>query len=271
MVADLLDSVTRVPPAPRQAAPWRRGDVAFPRRPRDTILVLVPTATGGRRHLRGWAEFYADYGYATFAIDYLGSGPNAPAPVYPAPEVDVKAAVQYLRQRAGGLGVNPDRIVVHGFGTGAALGAQALVTPDHSYFDSPSLYPGLSDAPAAFIGFYGRYDGYQSDPVRYYGGPAASSDPKVRERYVRANVIARAGDAAGAALLIQGLADESAVVNSAAQLHDALRAARKDVTLRLVPGAGACFDVEESGALTMTGRAAATIVLDWLATRFPPQ
>jgi acetyl esterase/lipase len=32
--------------------------------------------------------------------------------VYRKPETDVKAVVQYLRQRAGGLGIDPDRVAV---------------------------------------------------------------------------------------------------------------------------------------------------------------
>src|SRR5437867_5012507 len=49
---------------------------------------------------------------STFAIDYALTVPIAPT--YPKPQTDVKAAVQYLRGRAGALGIDPDRIVVQG-------------------------------------------------------------------------------------------------------------------------------------------------------------
>lgn len=227
--------------------------------------------TGTREQMRGWADVYAEHGYPSFAIDYLLSKANAPPPVYPKPEADVKAAVQYLRGRAAELGVDPDRIVVQGFEAGAALGAQALVTPDDPFFDGPRRYQGVSDKPAAFVGFYGRYDGTQRNPARSYGGPPDSPDPKVQERYAKADSIAQAANAAGPVLLVQGDADQPELVDSATKFHTALQAAGKDATLTLPPGAGRGFDQQRSGALTPAGREAADGVRAWLAARFPAQ
>jgi acetyl esterase/lipase len=174
-----------------------------------------------------------------------------------------------LRGRAGALAFDPDRIVVQGFATGAALGAQAEVTPNDPFFDGPAHYPGVSDAPAAFIGFSGRYDGRRSDQARYYGGQPDSPDPKVQERYAKANSIAQAANAASPALLVQGDADAAELVDSATAFRDALQAAGKDVTLTLVPGASQDFDQEASGALTPAGKQAAQQALEWVAARFP--
>jgi acetyl esterase/lipase len=251
-------------------APKRQAELMVPRNHADTIVVLVH-GEGNRKQMRGWADFYAQHGYATFAIDYLVAKPNTPSPVYPKPETDVKVAVQYLRGKAGALALNPDRIVVQGFGTGAALGAQAEVTPDDTFFGSPTTrYLGVSDAPAAFIGFSGRYDGHQPDQTKYYGGPPNSPDPKVQERYAKADSIAHAAGSAGPALLFQGAADSPELVASATAFRDALQGAGKDVTLTLVPGARSGFDQEASGALTPAGLQAAQQVLDWLQARFPP-
>ena len=173
--------------------------------------------------------------------------------VYPKPEDDLKAAVEYLRTNAPQLGIDAGRILVQGFDAGAALGAQALV----------------GDAPGAFIGFSGRYDGSQRDPNRYYGGPANSPDSQVQERYATSNSIAQAGSAAGPALLYAGEQDDAAV-QSATSFRDALQSAGKDVTLTLVPGASSGFDQEKSGALTPAGQQAAQQVLEWLRARFPP-
>lgn len=238
------------------------------------MIVLVhggDGSTGSRKQMKGWADLYAQQGYPSLAIDYVLAKAATPAPVYPKPETDVKAAVQYLRAHAAELAIDPDRIVVHGFDAGAALGAQALVTPDDPFFDGPGRYAGVSDKPAGFIGFYGRYDGGgQRNPTRYYGGPPNSPDPKVQERYAKANSIAQAANAAGPALLVQGDADQPALVDSATKLHDALQTAGKDTTLTLVPGAGHGFDQQRSGALTPEGRAAADGVVAWVAARFPP-
>jgi acetyl esterase/lipase len=255
-------------------APKRQGDLVLPREHGDTIVVLVhggDGSTGTRKQMRGWANFYAENGYPSFAIDYLLAKPSTPPPVYPKPETDLKAAVQYLRGRAAQLGLDTDRIVVQGFAAGAALGAQALVTPDDRFFDSPGRYPGESDKPAAFVGFYGRYDGGgQPKPTTYYGGPPDSSDPKVQERYAQANSIAHAAGAAGPTVLFQGgNVDNPDPVGQAGSFSDALQGAGKDVTLSVVPGASPYFDQEKTGALTPAGKQAAQEVVDWLAARFP--
>jgi acetyl esterase/lipase len=253
-------------------APKRRGELAIPRTHESTIVVLVHGGTDAttKKQMRGWADFYAQHGYASFAIDYLVATPTTPSPVYPKPETDVKAAVQFLRERAGTLAFDPDRIVVQGFSTGAALGAQALVTPNDPFFSGPGHFPNISDAPAAFIGFAGLYDGTQRDPSHYYGGPPDSPDPQVQERFAKANSIAQAAGAAGPALLYTGQEDDPAVVQSATSFRDALQSAGKDVTLTLVPGAGPSFDQAPSGALTPAGQQAAQQVLAWLQARFPP-
>jgi acetyl esterase/lipase len=252
-------------------APKRQADLVLPRNHADTIVVLAhpDDETGSRKDMRGWANFYAQHGYPSFAIDYTVSNPFA-SPVYPKPQTDVKAAVQYLRGRAGALGIDPDRIVVQGFEVGGALGAQAVVTPDDAFFDGPRRYPNQSDKPAAFIGFYGLFDGAHKDARFYYGGLSDSPDPKVQERFAKANSIAHAADAAGPVLLVQGEADNQEFVASATQFRDALQGAGKDVTLTLVPGAHSAFDQETSGALTPQGKQAAQQVLEWLAARFPP-
>jgi acetyl esterase/lipase len=234
------------------------------------VLVHPDDDDGSRKQMRDWANLYAQNGYASFAIDYNLTNPFA-TPVYPKPQTDVKAAVQYLRERAGQLGVDPDRIVVQGFDAGAALGAQAEVTPDDPFFDGPRRRPDVSDKPAAFIGFYGRYDGGgQNEPRSYFGGPPDSADPEVQARYAKANSIAQVANAAGPALLIQGDADDPDIVESATAFRDALQAAGKDVTLTLVPGATSAFDHDASGELTPAGQQAAQQVLEWLAARFPP-
>ena len=250
-------------------APKRQADLVVPRNHADAIVVLVH-GEGTRKQMRGWADFYAEHGYPTFAIDYLVAKQTTPSPVYPKPETDVKAAVQYLRGRAAALAVDPDKIVVQGFATGAALGSQTEVTPNDAFFDGPAHYPNVSDAPAAFIGFSGRYDGHRPDQTKYYGGAPNSTDPQVQARYAEADSVAHAAGAAGPALLFQGEADNPELVASATAFRDALQNAGQDVTLTLVPGARSGFDQEASGALTPAGQQAAQQVLEWLQARFPP-
>lgn len=221
------------------------------------ILVHGGSDVTGKKQMRAWADFYAQHGYSTFAIDYFVPTASTPPPVYPKPETNVKAAVQYMREHAGALALDPDRIVVEGFSSGAALGAQALVTPNDPFFGGPSHYPNVSDATAGFVGFSGLYDGTQHDPVQYFGGPPDSSDPQVKERYAKADSIAQAAAATGPVLLYAA-EDGAAAGQSATQFRDALQSSGKDATLMAAPAA-AGFDPQ-----------LAQQVLDWLSARFPP-
>jgi acetyl esterase/lipase len=240
----------------------KRGDLVLPSQHQDTFIVLVhggDGSTGSRKQMRGWADFYAAHGYASLAIDYVLAKPSTPSPVYPKPENNVKTAVQYARKNAGQLGISADRIVVQGFGAGAALSAQALVTPDDAFFDSTfNRYLGVSDTPAAFIGFSGVYDGTQRNPTRYYGGPPDSSDPQVKDRYAKADSIAQVSSAAGPALLYVDENGDAPANQSATSFRDALQSVGKDVTLTVAPGAGGGFDEQ-----------AAQQVLEWLEARSP--
>ena len=254
-------------------APKRRGELLVPIEHESSAVVLVHGGSGmrgSRRSVRAWAAAYGEAGYITFSIDYLLFKDTTPPPVFPAPERDVKAAVQYLRQHADELGIDPDRIVVQGFSAGARLGAEAFTSGGDPYFAGEGLYDdGTSDVVNGFIGFYGPYDGSQAEAEQYYGGPADSADPEVQARYARADSVAHAADAQGPALLFQGDADELVPVTQASAFADALTAAGKDATLVVVPEAEHGFD-RQARRLTPEGEQALADILDWLAQHFPP-
>ena len=263
------DTVVYSPPD----APKRRGDLLVPDDHHSTAIVLIhggQGVKGSRKNARPWADAYADAGYLTFSIDYFLFNDATPPPVFPTPERDVKAAVQYLRQHADDLGIDPDRILVQGFSAGARLGAEAYTSGDDPSFAGEGLYDdGTSDVVNGFIGFYGPYNGNQAEAEQYYGGPRDSDDPEVQARYARADSIAHAADAGGPALLFQGDADELVPVGQATEFGDALTAAGKNATVAIVPGADHGFDREKRD-LTPEGEAAFAQILDWLAQEFPP-
>jgi acetyl esterase/lipase len=254
-------------------APQRKATLVVPRPDHlDTMIVLVHGGNGtngSRKQLRAWQDFYAGNSIASLSIDYLLYKRSTPAPVYPQPERDVKAAVQWVRDNATDLQTDPDRIVVQGFDAGAALGAQAYVTPNDPYFAGPGLEPDVSDAPAAFVGFAGQYDGEQRDPEQYYGGPPDSDDPEVQERYEKANSIEHATGASGPSLLVQAAGGTPALVEQAQDFNDALVAAGVDSEVVLVPADDDDFDTAGKD-LTPAGEVAAQQALAWLTERFPP-
>ncbi|HEV8205930.1 MAG TPA: alpha/beta hydrolase fold domain-containing protein [Acidimicrobiia bacterium] len=258
-------TVVVTPPREREVL----GDLRVPALHHRTTIVLVHGGggfLGDRGEVHAWQELYARSGYITLSADYFIFNDDTPPPVYPQPESDVKAAVQYLRRHADDLGVDPQRIVVHGFSAGARIGAQLLVGPDDPALAGPTRWPSPTDRIAGFIGFYGYYSGYQFQPDRYYGGRATSKDPEVRARWDAANSDARAATATGPVLLFHGDIDPMPLSQSTGFV-DALRAAGHDADLEVVPGGNHGFDIK-NGKLTPVGRLSGQRVLKWLEEHF---
>ena len=254
--------------SPPDAAEEFLGDLCLPEgAARDSVIVLVHGGGGfggERSDMRAWAAVYRAAGYPTLSTDYLVFDDTTRSPVYPEPEQDVKAAVQWLRANGAEHGVTAARVVVHGISAGARLGGQLEVTPDDPYYQDTELWPGTSDAIDGFIGFYGYYSGLQFDEERYYGGPEDSPDPLVRGRWQRADSVAMAGGAVAPVLLVHGEDDGLGAAEHSERFGAALDAVGVDVTVDVRPGEGHAFDLDEDGSLSPTGEELAPEVLAWL-------
>ncbi len=271
--AALAPGCTTVTITPPTSGDHYEADLCVPEGPhRDVAVVLVHGGGGfggSRADMGGWAQVYQYAGYVTISVDYLIFGNTTRSPVYPEPEQDVKAAVQYVRDHAGELGIDLDRIVVHGSSAGSRLGGQVYVSGDDPYYYGAEMWPTTPDHVNGFIGFYGYYTGLSADEERYYGGGRSSRDPDVRERWKKANSVVNADGASGPSLLIHGDQDGVIPVGQTERFASALEDAGVDVTTEIVPGADHGFDVVDGGGLTPAGREMAGIVLDWLEAHFP--
>jgi len=245
------------------------GELCVPTNPNGAALVLVHGGGGfggDRISMDTWVDLYQDAGYATLAVEYTVYDEDSETPVYPDPERDVKAAVQFLRQQAVDIGADPGRIGLHGISAGARLGAQALVSAGDEWFEGDGVWPGVPDDVNALVGFYGYYEGDVVYPDVYYGGDADSDDPDVAERYEHADSTAHASNASGPALLVHGEDDEVIPVDQTERFAEALEDADQDVTVEIARDAGHAFDGGNDGEpLTEEGERIADLVLDWLA------
>lgn len=253
-------------------APERKGDLLVPEDHGSTAIVLVhggDGTNGNRRQMRGWAEGYAEAGYPTLSISYFKYKDATDPPVFPVPERDVKAAVQYLRQHADDLEIDPDRILVQGFGAGAGLGSIAYVTGDDPAFAGEGLHDDdTSDVVNGFIGFYGDYEGERAEPEQYCGGPPDSTDPEVEACYDLGDAVGRAADATGPALLVHGDEDETIPYETTEAFGDALTDADIEALVVMVEGADHDFD-RNRRALTPEGEAMLVQIVAWLELTFP--
>lgn len=270
-----VTTVTYVPPG----RPPMEGDIHRPatNRTRTAVIILhgagavpvSPERSPNRHRMRFWAEYYAAHGLLAFNVSFTLTTP--PGPIFPAPIVDAKNAVQYLRAHAAELGIEPDHIVLQGHSGGARMGGNVLVTPDDPYFTSVGTLPDVSDAINGFIGFYGGYTGAvgrQASLSIFYGGEPNSTDPAVTERYRYARSVDMAAMASGPALLIHGDAD-AIPVNASRQFANALEATGSKAEVVVFEGAGHGFDRDMStGNLSVMGAQAGERTLAWIDANF---
>jgi acetyl esterase/lipase len=110
---------------------------------------------GGPAAYQHWGPYFAKNGIGMFAIRYR----LAKAGTYPKAVYDVKAAVQFLRAKAGELGVDPDRIGVQGDSAGGHLASLVALAGDEfktEYRNAP--HASVAARVKTVVSFYGVYD-----------------------------------------------------------------------------------------------------------------
>jgi acetyl esterase/lipase len=126
--------------------------------------VLVAVHGGGwqvgtRKFYMNWGPYLARNGVAVFAIEYRLMKPGVQT--YPGAVYDTKAAIQFVRGKAGELGVDPERIGLVGDSAGAHLSALVALAGEEPQFSADyksDLHAGVSAKVKAVVGFYGVYD-----------------------------------------------------------------------------------------------------------------
>ncbi len=246
--------VTYTPSTAREA---QHGEICRPASNQRNVAVMVVHGGsgigGGFEGMRSWANRLNAEGYVAFLPDYHLFTPGEGGPVFPWPEQNLKAAVQYLRGTARALGISRKNIVVQGMSAGARIGAVAYTTPDDAWFSGPELWPDISDTINGFIGFYHPYDGSMQYSSQYYGGSDNSANATVRERWDKADAIANAADAEGPALFITGGSDWNFIIDQQNAFAAASRADGRDADTVVVNGGRHGFDTGTAHAVEQVG------------------
>jgi acetyl esterase/lipase len=139
------------------------GDLYLPKG-LDKAPVLVAVHGGGwqvgdRKFYTHWGNYLARNGYAVLAIEYRLMKPGVKT--YPGAVYDTKAAIQFVRAKAGELGVDPERIGLVGDSAGAHLAALVALAGEEPQFSSEyrsQPNAAVSAKVKAVVGFYGVYD-----------------------------------------------------------------------------------------------------------------
>ncbi|MGB7179808.1 MAG: alpha/beta hydrolase [Xanthobacteraceae bacterium] len=137
-----------------------QGDLYLPKNPK-AVPALVAVHGGGwvqgaRSAFQYWGPYLAAHGIAVFSISYRLATKTK---TFPEAVQDVLAGVQFLRGKAGGFGIDPQRIGLIGASAGAHLAALAALSGKKFL----GAYPGdpfaSTDASVkALVGVYGIYD-----------------------------------------------------------------------------------------------------------------
>jgi acetyl esterase/lipase len=115
--------------------------------------------SGSPETYRHWGTWLAARGFALFAIRYRFSRPDRKA--WPECFHDARAAVQFLKGRAGDFTIDPERISMMGDSAGGHLSALVALAGDDPAFaqacpDDP--FARLSTKIRCVVGAYGVYD-----------------------------------------------------------------------------------------------------------------
>ncbi|MEO5588423.1 MAG: alpha/beta hydrolase [Gemmatimonadaceae bacterium] len=218
---------------------YRRDDSPLPR----PIVVTIPGGSwrgGSRTDLAALNRYLAARGYAVAAISYR----FAPRYWYPAQTDDTNAAIDYLKQNARTLGVDPNMIVLVGRSAGGQMALQ-------------SAYRNNDPAIRGVVSLYGPTDqlwgwNHPTNP-RVYDTPTTLRDflhgtpAEVPQAYFESSALNFVGPSTVPTLLIHGGADPLVSLVQSQRLDSALAAAGRPHLLVELPWATHACDYVFNG------------------------
>jgi acetyl esterase/lipase len=190
-------------------------------------------------------------GYVVASVDYrLSSEARFPAQIQ-----DVKAAIRYLRSRAGDYGIDPDRVVLWGGSAGGHLAGLAATTCGAADFDPPASTGRMnrsaaqgakplatSDCVQGAALWYGVYDLAEHGKEGERGSALGNITPLLgcnvtdcRDKAEAASPIHHIDAQTPPILLIHGTADEEVAYQQTEEMAAALKAAGRPVETLLIP------------------------------------
>lgn len=203
--------------------------------PRPAILMIHPGGwtQGDKSAYHPLMIEYAQRGYVTVSLNFR------PEP-YPVPIEDCRQALRWLRENAAAQGVDPARIGVLGWSSGAHLATLLALTE-------------TVQAAAGFAGVYdflmeksGRFPNAEDDPVvaRFLGGTPRSNPERARS----ASPITRLSVDDPPLLILHGEMDRRIDVEQARHFERALRALGRTDEVLILPAVDHGRDVLPSEA-----------------------
>ncbi len=186
----------------------------------------------------------AERGYVTAIVEYRHSGIAS----FPAPVIDSRNAVRFLRKNAAEYGIDPEKIIISGDSSGGHTAMFAGI--HHNDVSDENIYPGVSAEVKGIIDYYGscsimRWDSNpttenhklpDSPEGMEMGGVNLRESPDLcRKLSVECNITVDTEIAP--TLIFHGTKDRVVNTWSSIDLYRQMKKCGKDVSLYLVEGA----------------------------------
>ena len=233
-------------------------DLARPAAPAKACPALVFIHGGGwtagtRSQYAGAIVEAARHGYVAATIDYR----FAPAFRFPAQVEDAQCAVRWLRAHAAELHLDPQRVGAVGDSAGGHLALMLGLMDPADGLAGTGGNPDQKAKVQVVVNFYGPGDfthlgALSGEATRLLVGFLGTVDP-AQPIARRASPIAYIDAKDAPVLTLHGAADTLVPVAQGQRLHEALRAAKVEEHLEIIPGAGHGFGgaaAEHAWALT---------------------
>ncbi|GHF53534.1 acetyl esterase/lipase [Amycolatopsis bartoniae] len=182
-------------------------------------------------------ELVARQGIAVASVDYRLSGEAR----WPAQLHDVKAAVRWLRARAGEIGVDGTRIAAWGESAGGHLAAMLGLTAGNPAFEGTVGVAGTAGPVRAVAAWYTPSDlaavDDPADPESREALLLGAAPATVPQLAAEASPLTHVSPGAPPFLLLHGRADRMVPHELSERLYERLRAAGADAELHLFDGA----------------------------------
>ncbi len=203
---------------------------------------------GNKESMRNMAARYAQSGVAGLSIGYRLSSPGNPS--FPGVVQDVACAIRSIKEHAGNLNIDPDRIGVMGTSAGGHLSALiGALDPASGLGDSPCATGDSDHSVALVVDYFGPTDLplLSEDPgtaqtTEQFLGASLESDPQL---WAQASPVSHVDSADPPFVIVHGSLDQSVPPVHSERLHSVLQDAGVESTLMIIDGAEHSFHREE--------------------------
>lgn len=204
-------------------------------------------AQGEPAQLRGYGIFLGRLGYVCVSAAYRLSGEAK----WPAQIHDTKAALRWMKANAERLGVDPDRIAVHGNSAGAHLALMVAATPNQPEFEGNGVHQGVDTSVRACIAIYPPVEigpmPLQGMFLALMGSSATAEDSRA------ASPVSYARKDFPPTMLVHGTGDEIVPWKASRRMYDALVSEGAPAELHLLEGLPHAFDANSAYSKSIAG------------------